>query len=119
MPPSELPRSARIWYGADGGDPPAWSGRYRHARFMPLWCSRLRLLVTEVRCERLSSISEADALAEGVSWCDRMEGFHIEAGSYFHAASAVESFRGLWESINGPGSWSADPWAWAVSFRLR
>jgi hypothetical protein len=38
---------------------------YRHARFMPYWACRNKAAVTDVRVERLQSITEADARAEG------------------------------------------------------
>jgi hypothetical protein len=27
-----------------------------------------------------------------------------------------EGFARLWNKINGPGAWDANPWIWAVSF---
>lgn len=64
--PSHLPKSARIWTAWDG-DKPKWAGKNRPGRFMP---KRLRGLlprfpIAGVRVERLYSITEADALAEG------------------------------------------------------
>lgn len=30
---------------------------------------------------------------------------------------ARDRYAVLWESINGPGSWDANPWVWCVSFK--
>jgi hypothetical protein len=65
--------------------------------------SRITLPVTAVRVERLQDISEADARAEGVTLGDVWE-------------SAGAAYCGLWETINGPGSWARNPWVWVVSF---
>lgn len=86
--------------------------------------SRITLEVTEVRVERLQAISEADAIAEGI---EQSPPEHREAGPLqFHVRdangsanfrTAVEAYEYLWESINGPSSWEANPWVWVVAFR--
>ena len=99
--------------------------RWRPSRYMPRWASRITLEITGVRVERLQDISEADAIAEGV------EGHYIEDGWYWRdylltdedaAISPMltcpkESFRSLWQSINGPSSWNENPWVWVVEFK--
>lgn len=97
----------------------------RPAIFMPRAASRITLEITEVRVERLQSISEADAQAEGVS---ELPGQSAEPGAWWTADAAAGArlhgrtpsagFRLLWESINGAGSWGADPWVWVVGFKL-
>jgi hypothetical protein len=80
---------------------------------MPRWACRIELEVTGVRVERLIEISEADAKAEGVTL---PEGF----SSGFEGINGREhriEFRALWESINGAGSWEANPWVWVVQFK--
>jgi hypothetical protein len=63
----------------------------------------MQLEIVAARVERLQDISEADALAEGMQ----------PTG----AKPAVESYRELFEAINGNGSWDANPWIWVVEFR--
>jgi hypothetical protein len=75
------------------------NGTYREA-------SRITLEVTGVRVERLCDISPEDAREEGIS----------PAGIGSDHAD-VSAFRALWESINGPGSWDANPWVWVVEFK--
>jgi hypothetical protein len=85
---------------------------------MPRWASRITLQVTGVRVERLQDISQADAIAEGIErvgpWKNYWLGDRGAAG--MHCSSAVMSYRTLWESINGPGSWDANPWVWVIEF---
>lgn len=108
---AESPLIDETFYRADGevdGRQRAFSyvkrePRWRPSIHMPRWASRIDLEVTGVHVERLQDISEADALAEGVA---------PEAPD-----ECALAFRRLWESINGPDSWAADPWVWVVEFK--
>lgn len=80
---------------------------------MPRWASRIDLEITDIRVERLNEISEGDAIAEG---CERV--FAADGSDYGAGlTTACEQFETLWESINGPGSWAANPWVWVVEFK--
>lgn len=104
--PRQITAAHRIWFEADAPhDGPV--GRYRPGMFMPRWASRITLEVTDVRIERLQDISEADAVAEGVR-----NSLHLPGGRF-----AKENFAHLWWTINGDGSWEANPWVWAISFK--
>lgn len=87
--------------------------------YMPRWASRLTLEITDVRVERLQDISEVDAEAEGSrhpALGDRVcVGF---ASVPRDRCPPQTAFALLWETINGPDSWAANPWVWAVSFRV-
>lgn len=87
-------------------------GRYRHARFMPRWASRLTLTVTDVRVQRLQNISEADAIAEGV------DAVPLDDVPRQAAISRRSDFAGLWNNINGPDAWDANPWLVALTFTV-
>jgi hypothetical protein len=127
--PKMMREGADTWepyyYDADGlseqeaEDFKAWGFKRRPSIHMPRWASRILLEVTEIRVQRLQQISEADAQAEGCSCyvCDRpMDGLSEADCHCFHRKANATDYRDLWESINGEGSWDANPYVWAVSF---
>lgn len=122
------PSCAGIRYWADAGyqlrTPPSnynpmlyGKERVRPSIHMPRWASRIKLEVTGVRVERLQDISEADAIAEGVANQPVLAGYSTEAGCKYGPAEPVAEYARLWEQINGPGSWAANPWVWVVQFK--
>lgn len=100
--------------------PLTWeSYRWRPSIHMPRAASRITLEITGVRVERLQEISEADAMDEGCRPAP-MSMTGVYCGADVLAASAREyrdAYRLLWEQINGPGSWDANPWVWVLEFR--
>lgn len=125
--PSQIPHGAEVQYVADDPLSP-WDARYRPAMFMPKWASRITLLVTGVKVERLNDISEEDAIAEGIEkifydgpkkefkgsfgWKDYRD--HPHAVVPFK--SPIRSYESLWDRINGDGAWAQNPWVVAYRF---
>jgi hypothetical protein len=91
-------------------------GRYRHARFMPRWASRILLEVTDMRVERLQAISEEDARSEGAESTFAPRWYSDRYGSLC-GSQHRHGFVGVWEAINGADSWHANPFVWVVSFK--
>ena len=106
-PPRDWPIGTPICYWADGNPEHGNWTKPKPGMHLPRWASRILLEITEVRVERLQDISEADATAEGSP-----HSLHLPGGRF-----ARENFEHLWWTINGDGSWEANPWVWAVSFR--
>lgn len=107
LPPRLIPQDARFHYAASedrGGL------MWRPSIHMPRWASRITLEITEVRVERLQGISDEDLAAEGIQGL-------IDAG-VDHDGTPRDTYRVLWESINGPGSWDANPWVWGIAFKV-
>jgi len=97
--------------------------RWRPSIHMPRRVSRITLEITDVRVERLQNISEEDAVVEGLDALlyvsDGLGNWVPPDGETLSSTypSAKHWFSCLWESINGPGSWSANPWVWVVEFK--
>lgn len=89
--------------------------RWRPSIHMPRAASRITLEITAVRVERLQDISEADAIAEGIV-AAKGGGYHL-ADTTHYGATAVDAYASLFEHINGPGSWDANPYVWVIEFK--
>ncbi|EMM8839770.1 hypothetical protein RZM86_002949 [Pseudomonas aeruginosa] len=120
--PRDLSQGEPIWYPADlsvrqTGCSMISKGRGRPSIHMPRWASRILLEITAVRVERLQDISEEQAQAEGVKGeqCDHARQACADIGCWGDTAKGAFGF--LWESLNGEGSWAANPWVWVVEFK--
>jgi len=99
-------------------------GRYRHARFMPRWASRITLEITDVRVQRLLEISERDCYEEGVRTVPSDQRAAFVPGTDFVATGGTAEGRYigcyslLWDSINfKKAPWNSNPFVWAITFK--
>lgn len=86
--------------------------------------SRILLEIVSVRVERLHDLSEGDAIAEGI---ERMpcavpdtklwKNYNPGNGCTARMSIPQNSFRSLWESINGEENWLSNPFVWVVEFK--
>ncbi|WP_283802555.1 morphogenetic protein [Klebsiella quasipneumoniae] len=106
---------------------------WRPSIHMPRWACRILLEITDVRVERLSAISEEDAIAEGMQGviCPCCKGDSEYSTSQYDAETlavvdeipcrACESNRSkfftLWDSIYGYGQHCIGEWVWVIEFK--
>ncbi|MGM7822865.1 hypothetical protein [Yersinia enterocolitica] len=102
----------RVLYAADGGSvkhggtrDDFW--RSRPSIHMPRWASRINLLITGVRVERLNTISTGDAMAEG---------YPVEREATGGSLDAWLWFRELWDGIYPDNTFEVNPWCWVIEF---
>lgn len=117
MKPRDMP-ATKVFYLADGGYSPSGS-RGRPGMHMPRWASRLTFVVTETRIQRVQEISEDDARAEGCfvgkatgRVFDSMASMRL-GGQQWRCARAW--YADLFDAINGPDAWAANPWVVAYT----
>lgn len=92
---------------------------WRPSIHMPRWASRITLEITGVRAERLQSISEDDAIAEGVDGPMCAAAVGRAPSRHKLLPAAVHGYAHLWDSLNsGRGQgWDTNPWVWVVEFK--
>ncbi|WP_211843735.1 ASCH domain-containing protein [Raoultella ornithinolytica] len=95
---------------------PATPEKWTPSLHMPRWASRILLEITDVRVERINSISQEDAQAEGLE----LTGWrptYSDPDSGGEVMTPYDNFAELWSSIYGDESWQANPWVWVIEFK--
>lgn len=111
-----------LWQAANEGfaDYHREKGRtLRPSIHMPRWASRLTLIVEEVRFQHLTGVRDEDAFAEGVKL--GADGSYWVRGLHPFTTAArtpTLAFARLWDHIHGEGTWDANPYVVALTFRV-
>ena len=78
--------------------------------------------ITDIKVERLQSISDEDILKEGVWQYPKLRAYHVSKATGFAPdvafLTAREAFAYLIDRISGRGTWGSNPWVVAYSFEL-
>lgn len=100
--------------GKFGQSEPAW--HLRPNIFLERQHSRLTLVVTATKIEKLQDITEADAMAEGV---ERATAGHGETGGMSYIIKTFRTgFVWVWAQLHGAESWLANPEVVALTFTV-
>lgn len=109
-------------YKASYDGPVAWN--WKPSIHMPKTAARIWLEITNIKVERLQTISEKDSMAEGIESKieKKKSGLCTFYKDYFNQNdwywSAKASFMSLWQSTNGRNSWISNPWVWVITFKV-
>jgi len=96
-----------------------FKGYWKPSIFMPKEACRIRLEITNIKVERLRDVSREDAINEGI---DSKTGSILGPLYKIYDTKEwniypIESYKSLWESINGKDSWNLNPWVWVIEFK--
>lgn len=103
--------------------------KWKPSIFMPKEAARIFLKIINVRIERLRDICESDAMNEGIlpllmssmqlEQSGKLYQNYMDKSIFFNdGCKPIESFKSLWESINGKGSWIKNPFVWVYDYQL-
>lgn len=134
LPPHALGGEEDVRYLATGDVPRenahSHFGRMRQAMHMPRWASRITLIITEIRQERLQDITSEEAVAEGIFpapvslYFDaepRSRGWYsTDRGSQIVYEEACAAYAYLWNSLHAAEGtrWQDNPEVIVTKFRV-
>lgn len=87
-------------------------GLWHPSIHMPKTAARIWLKITEIKAQRIQTITEEEAKAEGIGVA-KIFGFNEIGQSNYR-----EGFFAKWVSIYGIESWYENPWVWAITFNV-
>lgn len=100
----------RLVYRADTDDGAKCKvNRWTPSIHMPRWASRILLEITDVRVEKLASVSDEEA---------GKEGYPADPSPFGGRMDKWLWFRQLWDSIYPEQSLKHNPWVWVIEFKV-
>jgi hypothetical protein len=99
-----IPITVEAYHGLWDRKRDIWTHRRQPSIHMPRWASRLTLVVTATKMERLQDISEEDAIAEGIFQV--RHGWHWEPDARVTFPTPRDAFIGLWDHVHGEDAWA-------------
>ena len=92
---------------------------WRNPRFMPKWCSRLKLRIKGVRIQRVQEITPEDCIAEGLPRETDVYKNMLHGGGVSLECPKL-AFEYLWDSINAKQGyvWETNPPVWVIEFEV-
>lgn len=94
---------------------------WKDSSTMKIDYARLFIEITDVRVERLHTISVEDAIAEGVrkthsDW--GVDEYMIYTAKNCWDESPIQSFKSIWQFAKGMQSWACNPWVYVLQFKI-
>lgn len=123
--PSNIAPGAPIQYECGGTSLPGWDrlacpGKLRPSLFMPRRFARSVRRIVSVRPERLQDITEADAIAEGMTVWAGLHGvkYYGIVRADVWETDPRQTYARLWDSLNAKRGfdWASNPWVWRIEF---
>jgi hypothetical protein len=126
--PREIPKST-VFFSADEAYAPS-NTPWVPPIHMPRWASRLTLVVTAAKVEQLQTITDTDAVAEGVTaksyfrfppqsiWCVPGVLDHRKGVGELTRANPRMMYAALWDTLHGGGHWLGNPEVVALTFTV-
>jgi hypothetical protein len=117
-------KAVSYYYLADNPAAKSTSNKFKPSIHMPKAAARIWLEIIEVKVEKLESISDEDARAEGIHYVvDKITGFcgfDYLNGGYNLMTRPWNSFMSLWRKVHDIERYkpTGNPWVWVVKFKV-
>lgn len=112
-----------VTYKADCSKAQAHLLKWKPSIFMPYDACRIFLTITNIRIEKIQSISNDDAKAEGATNVLKHEDLkRLDGMDWVIPRPFLEhqfGFMALWCKINGVQSWIDNPYVWVIEFKVK
>lgn len=92
--------------------------QWENKLFMHQRYARFYIKITNVRCERLQDISDADCVKEGITIDSAYDNDVRDEKILVASSHYIAAYANLIDEIYGKGTWESNPYVWVYDFKL-